>query len=228
MLCTGGDLARQIQMAGGQGGFFALFVVGFRGMEGGNLNPGIIMNFLDELIREQGGDVQQQLTSELGLSPEQAAGVLPKVGPLVLGGLKRQMDSHGAGHVENLANNFSAADLGGLLGGRQEEANAHLAQHLGISGSTAAKIIPMLAPIILGALLKKGGSGGAPSAGGGGLGGLGSILDRNGDGSILDDLAGIFMGGRAGQPGGAGGMGGMANKAGCLSAILGGLLKGRR
>lgn len=185
------------------------------------------MNFLDELIREQGSDVQHQLSSQLGLSPQQAAGVLPKVGPLILGGLKRQMETHGPEHVEQLAGNFSEADVSNLLGGKGEEANARLAQHLGISGGAAAKIIPMLAPIILGALLKKGG-GGAPSAGGGSgaLGGLGRILDRDGDGQILDDLAGIFMGG--GNSGQGGGIGGMANKAGCLSAILGGLLKGRR
>jgi hypothetical protein len=38
-------------------------------------------------------------------------------------------------------------------------------------------------------------------------------LDRDGDGQILDDLGALFGGG----PG--------SNKAGCLSAILGGMLK---
>jgi hypothetical protein len=179
------------------------------------------MNFIDELLREHGGDIQRQLTGQLGLTPQQAAKVVPKVGPLILGGLKRQMSAHGPEHVENLASNFSAADLGSLLGGRDGEANEHLSRHLGISGGTAAKIIPMLAPIILGALLKKGRT---PSTGGGGLGGLAGILDRDGDGNILDDLAGIFMGG--GNSSGA--AGGMSGKAGCLSALLGGLLKGRR
>jgi hypothetical protein len=182
------------------------------------------MNFLDDLLREHGSDIQQQLTSQLGLTPQQAAGVAPKVAPLILSGLKRQMDTGGPEHAETLAQNFSAADLGSLLGGREQEANQHLAQHLGISGGTAAKIIPMLAPIILGALLKKGRSPGTAGAGGGGLGGLASILDRDGDGQILDDLAGIFMG-RSNAPGGTGGLQG---KAGCLSALLGGLLKNRR
>lgn len=75
----------------------------------------------------------------------------------------------------------------------------------------------MLAPLIIGMLMKKGGtaaSGGTPGGGNGGLGGLGSILDRDGDGHILDDLGGMLAGG--------------AGKAGCLSAILGGFFKGRK
>ena len=104
-----------------------------------------------------------------------------------------------------------------------------MAQRLGISPGTAIKIIPMLAPIIIGMLRRKSGGASSPGTGagtgtgGGGLGGLGSILDRDGDGQILDDLGSILLGG--GSQGG--GMGG-AGRSGCLSAILGGLLKGRR
>jgi hypothetical protein len=191
------------------------------------------MSILDEIQNEHGGDIQQHLVSQLGISPQQAASILPKVGPLILGALKQRMDTHGEEHVQEHVQQLGATDLsdigavlnggaqsgdanlGGLLGGKGEQASQMMANHLGISPGVAAKIIPMLAPVIIGVLMKRGGgaAGGTPGTGGG-LGGLGSILDRNGDGHILDDLGGLFSGG--------------AGKAGCLSSLLGGLLKGRR
>ena len=55
---------------------------------------------------------------------------------------------------------------------------------------------------------------GSPNSPGGALGGLSAILDQNGDGSIMDDLARMSGGAKSG---------------GCLSALLGGLLgRGKR
>ena len=103
-----------------------------------------------------------------------------------------------------------------------------MANQLGISGAAASKLIPMLAPIIIGMLMKKGGGAaeGQAGAGGasGGLGGMAAILDRNGDGSILDDLSGLISKGGVGDLLATGG----ANKSGCLGAILGGLLGGKK
>lgn len=196
------------------------------------------MSFINELLQEHGSEVEQQLTSQLGLTPQQAASVLPQVAPLILGGLKQNLVNHGPEHVESHLQQFGATDfsdigavlrggqaggmdLGGLLGGKSDQATQHVAQKLGISAGMAAKIIPMVAPLIIGMLMKKGrspGTGGGQTGGGGG-GGLISILDRDGDGSIIDDLGSMITGGGSG-PG--------ANKAGCLSAILGGLLRGKR
>lgn len=197
------------------------------------------MNILDELDQNHGSDIQRQLMNQLGLTKQQAASVLPKVGPLILGALKQQKDLHGEDHVQGHVQQFGAEDfsdigsmlrggadahdpaLGGLLGDKGHEATQMMAQRLGISAGTAVKLIPMLAPIIIGMLRRKssgGAPGGIPGTGGGGLGGLGSILDRDGDGQILDDLGSIFMGGNSGG----------SAKSGCLSSILGGLLKGRR
>lgn len=199
------------------------------------------MSILDELHDNHGSDIQQQLVNQLGLTPQQAASVLPRVGPLILGALKQQKDLHGEDHVAGQVEQMGSEDfsdigaalqggadahdpaLGGLLGDKGHEATQMMAQRLGISPGTAIKIIPMLAPIILGMLRRKsaGAPGGTPGTGGGGLGGLGSILDRDGDGHILDDLGGIFLGGNTGGVGGS-------MKSGCLSSILGGILKGRR
>ncbi len=189
------------------------------------------MGFLDDLYQEHGQSVQQRVSSELGIPPEKAALALPTVAPIILAGLKREMDKGGPAHVESqiqdLNNNGIPDDeeVGGLLGGKGKEASALMANQLGISGAAASKLIPMLAPVIIGMLMKKGGGAASSQAGGGGgLGGMAAILDRNGDGSILDDLAGLVA------KGGVGDLlkGGAAGKSGCLGTILGMLMGGKK
>lgn len=75
----------------------------------------------------------------------------------------------------------------------QNQTAQALGQKLNIGSAAAKKLIPMLAPIMIGMLIKKGGS--APGLSKGKAGGIGSILDRAGDGSILDDIAGMVLGG---------------------------------
>jgi hypothetical protein len=196
------------------------------------------MGFLDDLYQEHGASVQNRITTELGIPADKAALALPTVAPIILAGLKRQMDTHGPAHVEasihDLNNNGIPDDeeAGGLLGGKGKEASALMANQLGISSEVAGKLIPMLAPLIIGMLMKKGGAHAAPGGtgtptGGGALGGMAAILDRNGDGSILDDLAGLITKGGVGglltgsNPGGA-------SKSGCLGTILGMVLGGKK
>lgn len=196
------------------------------------------MGFLDDLYQEHGQSVQQRVSSELGIPADKAAQALPTVAPIILAGLKRQMEQNGPAHVEStiqdLNNNGVPDDqeVGGLLGGKGQEASSLMANQLGISREAAGKLIPMLAPIIIGMLMKKGGGAGAAGGAGGGaggaLGGIASILDRNGDGSILDDLAGLVAKGGVGDLLKTGGGASGASKSGCLGAILGGLLGGKK
>ncbi len=192
------------------------------------------MGFLDDLYQEHGQSVQQRVSTELGIPADKAARALPTVAPIILAGLKREMDKSGPAGVESriqdLNNNGIPDDeeVGGLLGGKGKEASALMANQLGISEAAASKLIPMLAPIIIGMLMKKGGgaAGGQAGAGGagGGLGGMATILDRNGDGSILDDLSGLITKGGVGDLLATGG----ASKSGCLGAILGALMGGKK
>jgi hypothetical protein len=178
--------------------------------------------------------VQQRVSTELGIPAAKAARALPTVAPIILAGLRREMDKGGPAHIESRINDLNNngipddEEVGGLLGGKGKEASALMANQLGISGAAASKLIPMLAPIIIGMLMKKGGgaAGGQAGAGGvgGGLGGMAAILDRNGDGSILDDLSGLISKGGVGDLLATGG----ANKSGCIGAILGGLLGGKK
>ena len=209
------------------------------------------MAFIKQFEQEHGAEVSDQLAAQLGISQEKAAGLLPMLAPMILGGLQKQaQDQGGEQRVEHIITKYGDEDalgnigelfskkvneanadpgLGGLLGDAGHQATQGLSEKLGISKSKAAAILPMLAPLVLGWLSKQRKQGGGTEAagaagGGGGMGGIMGMLDQDGDGSILDDVAGKlfanFMGGGAQaapaqQSGGGGG--------GFLSKILGGL-----
>ena len=103
------------------------------------------------------------------------------------------------------------ARLGGLLGESGVQATSMLANKFKLDPSIAMKLIPMLAPIILGALSNKRDAGGAGSSG------IAALLDQDGDGSILDDVAGFFMGGSSGSS--------TSSTGNILGNILGGLFR---
>lgn len=166
-------------------------------------------NFLDEFMGSLGPEVTKQLSSNLGLDEKTANQIIPQVIPMILGGLKKQKDNFGGeqriDHIlnkygkesmlDNVSDLFAAkaqeksADprLGGLLGESGVQATNIISQQFGINTKTAMKIIPMLAPVVLGALSRKRDRDGAGSSG------IASLLDQDGDGSILDDVAGFFM-----------------------------------
>jgi hypothetical protein len=101
-----------------------------------------------------------------------------------------------------------------LLGESGVQAADMLSKQFKIDSSVATKIIPMLAPIILGALTQKRDSQGAGSSG------IATLLDQDGDGSILDDVAGFMLQGLGSSS---------AQKSdGLLGNILGGLLGKKR
>ncbi|RMF68150.1 MAG: DUF937 domain-containing protein [Calditrichaeota bacterium] len=188
-------------------------------------------SFVEELVGTFGGEVTEQLSSKLGIDKNTATKILPQVAPLILGGMKRQMQTRGgADRVNHILNKYgndgvlndigglfsqkakeSKPDpgLGGLLGDSGVQAANLLTRQFNLSGSTAMKIIPMLAPVVLGALTRKRDSGGA------GVSGIAALIDQDGDGNILDDVAGFLMGGGAGGRGGSGMLGNL------LGSLLG-------
>lgn len=191
------------------------------------------MNIIEELMGSMGPDISSQLAKSLNIDQNTAAAMIPQVAPLILGGLKRQKDNHGgAARVDHILNKYGSASvlgdlaglfsqgaqnnapdprLGGLLGDSGVQASNMLANNFKMDNNTAMKIIPMLAPVILGFLSKKRDSDGAGSDG------IASLLDQDGDGSILDDVAGFLLSGGGRQRGG-----------GLLGSILGGLFGGKR
>ena len=197
-------------------------------------------SIMEEFMSSLGPEVSNQLSTNLGIEKNAAQQMLPQIGPMILSGLKRQKDNYGGQErVDHILDKYGSADvldnigdffssqvhnqsadprLGGLLGDSGVQATNALSKQFNLDGSTAMKIIPMLAPIILGFLSKTRDQGGAGSTG------IASILDRDGDGSILDDVAEMFLQGSSGRS--RTGSGGLLS--GLLSSLLGSLLGRRR
>lgn len=189
-------------------------------------------DFATEFMKTLGPQVSSQLAGSLGIRKQAANQLLPSVLPLIMGGLKRQMETRGgAERANHILNKYGSAsvldDLGGLFSSKAAEANpdprlggllgdagvnaaSTLAGRLKLDQGTIMKAIVMLAPVVLGALSRKRDQGGL------GASGIGSLIDQNGDGSILDDVAGFLVQG-LGRSGGQGG-----GLLGGLGRILGG------
>tara|TARA_R110002096_G_scaffold163992_5_gene331654 strand:- start:9453 stop:10058 length:606 start_codon:yes stop_codon:yes gene_type:complete len=199
------------------------------------------MSFLQQLVESYGGEVSDTLSKKLDIPESQASELLPKIAPLILGGLAAKAQKNGPESVaeviaqhgneaalENVEESMVKGEeqsgdilqslmgggmsgllggggLGGLLGGGSGGGiiGQILGQHLGIEGDKAMKTVSMLAPILLGALAKK-----KSEAEGDGMNAILSILDEDGDGNAINDLAAKFLGG--------GGLGG------ALSGMFGG------
>ncbi|MCK5221042.1 MAG: DUF937 domain-containing protein [Candidatus Aminicenantes bacterium] len=192
-------------------------------------------NFIDEFMGTYGSKVSKDLSKTLGVKKGILKQIIPQIAPLILGGLKKQKDNHGGdARIDHILNKYGSSDvlndlsglfkskagdsnpdpgLGGLLGNSGLQASDALAKKFNIDSGTIMKLIPMLAPVVLGALTKKRDSGA-------GSGGIGALLDQDGDGSILDDVAGLLLGGGGRRK--SGGLGG------ALSGLLGGLLGKKR
>jgi hypothetical protein len=134
------------------------------------------MEMLEALMKQSGGSLDLgALAGQFGLDPVQVQGALGQLLP--------QM-------ADPSVNNAQA--LAGVSG------------QTGISAGTLAAMLPMLIQAVQGAEGSGGGAGGVlgqlisgmsgPGAGGteGLLGSLGTMLDRDGDGSPLNDIMGMF------------------------------------
>lgn len=137
----------------------------------------------------------------------------------MLGGLLGGADS------SSLVNEGSGI-LGHVLGAKQPQVENALSQKSGIDSDSVGQILKMAAPVVMGMLSKQkqesnvdqngigsllGGLLGGGASSGGDQSFLASILDQNNDGSIIDDVAGMVMGGQ--KKGGLGGLlGGLFGK----------------
>jgi len=127
-------------------------------------------------------------------------------------------------------NAFNAGGiLGHIFGQRQAPIQQGVAKASGIDLQSASKVLMILAPLVMASLARARSAQGANASAGQvlqneqqhierqvpGIGGLASILDRNHDGNIADDIANMA----GGQLGGLGGG---------LGSVLGGILGDRR
>lgn len=187
-------------------------------------------DFINDFMTQFGPDVSRQLSANLGLDQQAATQLIPQIIPMIMGGLKRQMETRGgAERLDHILDKYGREDvlgdiagtmsakaaqadpdpnLGGLLGESGGlQASQLIGQKFGLSLDKAKSLIPMLVPLILGALSRQKNQFGGP-----GLGGLAALIDRDGDGDILDDIAGFLgpaLGGGSSSGGGGGLLGGL-------------------
>ena len=148
------------------------------------------------------------------LSGKHDGGILDNLGGLFEGGVDKSVMDDGAGI------------LGHVLGNRQPAVESALSQKSGMDAGTIAQILKVAAPILMGYLGKQSRQNNVSDAGG--LGSLlgnvmGSqpqqnqslittLLDADGDGSVIDDVAGMVMGNSKKKSGLGGLLGGLFGK----------------
>lgn len=210
---------------------------------------------LDLLNSDLGKQIIGSVTEKTGLDASQAKSVVQSSLPALLGQMQNNVASgdgasgllsaltsgkHDGSILDNLSGFLNGGDfsdgnkiLGHVLGGNQDTMVQGLSAKTGVDSGIISKILPMLAPIIMGYLGKQtqnknvssGGGlgdllggllGGSNNSGGGNsLGGsvLTSVLDQNGDGKLDINDAMAAMSGTNKKKGGLGGLlGGLFGK----------------
>ncbi|MCJ7448661.1 MAG: DUF937 domain-containing protein [Bacteroidales bacterium] len=150
-------------------------------------------NYIDEFMKNYGPEVTRQMSSNFNIDQGTVQKLIPQLAPLILSGLKRQKDDQGGDErVDHILNKYgdssvlnnikdlisskatdtsTDANLGGLLGtGGGTLAAQTLGKQMNVDSSVIQKMIPALAPLILGALTKK------RDASSSGISGIGSLL----------------------------------------------------
>ena len=167
------------------------------------------MDLLNVLMDGAGGSTAAQLGKQFGLDSATTSNVLEQLVPALGQGLKNNTRS--AGGVESLIKGLQTGGhqrylddpdmmrdpatvndgngiLGHILGSKDASRNvaAHAAEQTGVDASLIKKMLPMVAAMAMGALSRRTNNGSQLQNDGGGL--LGSLLDSNQDGQVLDDV----------------------------------------
>ena len=186
-------------------------------------------SILDLLADNIGGDNIGQIAGAIGADPRQTQTAVAAALPAILTALNRQTNTtagaqglasaldrdHDGSLLDHLGGflggqvSGKAADGGGILGhilgGQRPTVEQGVAQASGLNMGQVAKLLPILAPIVMAALGKRKRQSGLDEAGlsgilaedatrarqaapSGVIGALSGFLDRDGDGSIQDDL----------------------------------------
>lgn len=161
-------------------------------------------------------------------SPEGADGLLSALNNKHDGSILNDLGSLFGGGVDDNVMTDGSKILGHVLGNKQSNVEKAIGIKSGVDSDTVAQILKVAAPILMGMLGNQARQKNVNSSSGleGMLGGLlkgnsqkheqsflESILDADGDGSIMDDVAGMVLGGN--------------KKKGGLGGIIGGLFGGK-
>jgi hypothetical protein len=152
-------------------------------------------------------------------TPEGAQGLMNALSSKHDGSILDDLGSLFGGGVDQSVMDDGAGILGHVFGDKQANVENALSQRSGLDTDSIAKILKIAAPIVMGILAKQlaqkkvSDASGMDSLLGSMLGGqpeqnqslLTTLLDADGDGSMLDDVAGMVMGSSK-KKGGIGGL----------------------
>lgn len=182
-------------------------------------------SLMDMLTQQLGSDQRvSKLGSQLGTDPTATKAAVGAALPILLGalarnstqpegaeGLDRALGKHDGGVLDDLDGFLDRPDvedgngiLGHVLGSKRTAVEAGVGRASGLDPSMVAKLLPMLAPVVMGALGRQKRQQGLDAGSLAGvlgaerqqmeqsnpaMGMLGSLLDRDDDGSVVDDIA---------------------------------------
>ncbi|OAD40895.1 DUF937 domain-containing protein [Polaribacter atrinae] len=161
-------------------------------------------------------------------TPEGAAGIMGALSSKHDGSILDNLGGLFNGGVDESVKQDGAGILSHILGSKQQGVQQVIGQKSGLDADAVANILKVAAPLLMGVLGKQSkennvtDSSGLGGLLGGMLGGndaaneqsfLEKILDADGDGSVVDDVAGMFLGGDKKESGGIGSLlGGLFGK----------------
>ncbi len=160
-------------------------------------------------------------------TPEGAEGLMNAISGKHSGGILDNLGQLFEGGVNDDIKNDGDKILGHVLGSKREGVEAVIGQKSGLNTDSVAQILKVASPILMGVLSKQvvqnklNSSSGIGNLLGGFLGGnsakqeqnfLEQILDSNGDGNMVDDVAGMLLGGSKKKKGLGGLLGGLFGK----------------
>lgn len=186
-------------------------------------------NLVDGILDQLGPAGVAQIAESLGVDEQVMGPAVAAAIPAIIGGMANNArEPQGAESLANALDDHSPSifeSLGGLLGGggiedgakilghvfgnRRQGVERNLAGQSGIDVGVIMKLLPILAPLVMGYLSREKTSRNLDPGGLGsilgqerqaaeqrqpGLGGLASILDADGDGSVIDDVLGKITG----------------------------------
>ena len=188
------------------------------------------LNIGDLLNQTIGSGEVEQMSRVIDADPQQTSSAVSAALPLLLGGLSRNAASgdgassllgaldrdHDGSVLDDLMGYLGqggsvqgAGILSHVFGDRRSVVEQGVSQASGLDISKVAQLLPLLAPIVMGALgrarqsnqIDQGSLAGVLDQGQQSLGGssdlmgaLSQVLDRNNDGSVADDLGGLLGG----------------------------------
>jgi hypothetical protein len=184
------------------------------------------MDILQTILNTQDGGAVRQLGSQFGLPPEKTQSALSALVPALAAGLQRNMGSEGGlqgllgalmsgGHQRYLEDPSTLSDpsttqdgngiLSHVFGSKDvsRQVAQRASEKTGIGVGILKQMLPLVATMVMGGLARNANASDsadvAPNRAGGIMAMLTPMLDRNRDGSMMDDIigmAGSFLGRR--------------------------------